>query len=181
MGGFGVRRSARGRMRLERQDDAHHPPTTPVGATTGSGSGAAMAHTGPVGTLGPPTSGTYNARKPAVLEHLDSALVRYFSTKGFTGVTDPLRGAQLDDHLVQGHGHKLDRKDQLGGADDRAQPDDGPPQDHPRRAGLGGLHPVLITLAACRCVFVFWPIWPKIQPLSTPFDPTATPRHPRGS
>lgn len=63
------------------------PPTTPAGATTGSGSGAAMAQTGPVGTLGPPTSGTYNIRKPAVLEHLDSALVRYFSTKGFTGVT----------------------------------------------------------------------------------------------
>ena len=63
------------------------PPTTPAGATTGSGSGGAMAHTGPVGTIGPPTTGSYDARKPGVTERIDSALVKYFSTKGFTGVT----------------------------------------------------------------------------------------------
>lgn len=46
-----------------------------------------MSHTGPVGTIARPASGSLNATHPTVLEHIDSRLVTYFSSKGFTGVT----------------------------------------------------------------------------------------------
>ena len=68
-------------------------PTTP--AATGSGTtgtsasttSTQMATTGTAGTMGPPTSGKYSATNSTVLQHIDAALVKYFTSKGFTGVT----------------------------------------------------------------------------------------------
>ncbi len=65
-------------------------PTTPANTTSGSttATGAsALAHTGAVGSMGPPSSGKYSATNPTVLQHIDSALVTFFTGKGFSGVT----------------------------------------------------------------------------------------------
>ena len=65
-------------------------PTTPASAgstnasTTGRG---ALTHTGRVGTVAPPTSGTLNATNPTVLRQIESRLVSYYTSKGFSGVT----------------------------------------------------------------------------------------------
>jgi hypothetical protein len=45
-----------------------------------------MASTGSAGTMGPPSSGTYNASNPTVIQHIDALLVHTFTTKGFSHV-----------------------------------------------------------------------------------------------
>lgn len=74
------------------------PAATPPAATTGSGTtgaasgGGQMAQTGAAGTMGPPTSGKYNATNTTVLSHINAALVKFFTAKGFTGVTSNCTG-----------------------------------------------------------------------------------------
>src|SRR5207302_940156 len=74
------------------------PTTTPPGATSGTGtsgtssSGSHMASTGTAGTMGPPTSGKYNATNSTVLQHINAGLVKFFTAKGFTGVTSNCTG-----------------------------------------------------------------------------------------
>src|SRR5437588_12244554 len=63
------------------------PPGNPSPASTNGAGPSAMAHTGTAGTMGPPASGKYNATNPTVVEHIDAALVRFFTAKGFSGVT----------------------------------------------------------------------------------------------
>jgi hypothetical protein len=46
-----------------------------------------MSHTGPVGTIARPASGTLDATNPTVLVRIDSRLVAYLTSKGLTGVT----------------------------------------------------------------------------------------------
>lgn len=83
--------------------NTNHPPTTaPPGGTSGStapgstsgpsGSAGTMASTGLVGTMGPPSSGKYNATSATVLAHIEAGLVKYLTSKGFTGVTASCSG-----------------------------------------------------------------------------------------
>ncbi len=69
----------------------HTTPATPAGGTTSPGStsssGGSVIQTGSAGTMGPPSSGNYNATNATVLSHVETYLVKYFTTKGFTGVT----------------------------------------------------------------------------------------------
>ena len=64
-------------------------PTTPASAgstnasTTGRG---ALTHTGRVGTVSP-ASGKLNATNPTVLKQIESRLVGYYTSKGFSGIT----------------------------------------------------------------------------------------------
>lgn len=67
--------------------------STAPGSTNGAGGGTnAMTHTGVVGTMGPPSSGKYNATTASVLAHIQAGLVRYLTSKGFTGVTASCSG-----------------------------------------------------------------------------------------
>ena len=68
------------------------PATTSSGSTSGSTTSAptsttAMTTTGSAGTMGPPSSGKYNATNQTVLTHINAALVKFFTAKGFSGVT----------------------------------------------------------------------------------------------
>lgn len=70
--------------------------TTPAGpspaASTASTSGPPMAAVGAVGTVGPATPGGYRATNSAVLFHVRVALVRFYTSKGFSGVTARCKG-----------------------------------------------------------------------------------------
>jgi hypothetical protein len=64
-----------------------HTRTKPPGATTTGPHGPAMATTGAAGRVGPGTSGDFRATSGAVLYQIRIALVRFFISKGFSGVT----------------------------------------------------------------------------------------------
>jgi hypothetical protein len=61
-------------------------------ASTASTSGPPMATIGPAGTVGPATSAGYEATNSAVLFHIKVALVRFLTSKGFSGVTVDCKG-----------------------------------------------------------------------------------------
>ena len=70
-------------------------PTVPAsaGSTTGSTTGrGALNHTGSVGTMGAPGSGSLSAKDPTVIPRIDSQLVSFYTSKGFTGVTAVCNG-----------------------------------------------------------------------------------------
>ena len=63
--------------------------------TTGSSTaphGPVMATPGAAGKVGPGTSGKYDASNGAVLFHIRIALVQFFTSKGFSGVTAQCNG-----------------------------------------------------------------------------------------
>ena len=64
-------------------------PASTSGSTTSTPTTTtAMTNTGSAGTMGPPTSGTtYSATNSTVLSHINAALVKFFTSKGFSGVT----------------------------------------------------------------------------------------------
>jgi len=69
------------------------PPPGPASTTTASTStGPPIATTGTAGTVGPAASARYNATKDAVLFHIKVALVRFFTSKGFSGVVASCKG-----------------------------------------------------------------------------------------
>jgi hypothetical protein len=51
-----------------------------------------MARTGPAGKVGPGASGKYTASSSAVLFHIRIALVKFFTSRGFSGVTAHCKG-----------------------------------------------------------------------------------------
>jgi hypothetical protein len=61
-------------------------------ASTATATGPPMAAVGPVGALDQATAGGYPATNGAVLFHVRVALVRFFTSKGFSGVTAQCRG-----------------------------------------------------------------------------------------
>jgi hypothetical protein len=67
------------------------PPTTTGGASTAA-HGPAMATTGTAGKVGPSATGQYSASNSDVLFHIRVALVRFFTSKGFSGVTAQCKG-----------------------------------------------------------------------------------------
>ncbi len=71
-------------------------PTTPAGSpptsSTSSASGPPMATIGPAGTVGPASSSGYRATKSEVLFGIRVALVRFFTSTGFSGVTVRCKG-----------------------------------------------------------------------------------------
>lgn len=69
-----------------------HKASTPRGAATATRAtatshGPPMATIGAAGTVGGGTSGDYRATRSAVLYNIRVALVKYFISKGFSGVT----------------------------------------------------------------------------------------------
>jgi hypothetical protein len=71
---------------------ARKTTTTASTATTTQAHGPAMATTGAAGRVGPVASGTYSAANSAILLHIRIALVRFFTSKGFSGVTVQCKG-----------------------------------------------------------------------------------------
>jgi hypothetical protein len=71
----------------------HRVPGRSTGpAAAAATSGPAMATTGAVGTLGPGGPGPYRATSGSVLFRIRVALVRFFTSKGFSGVTAQCKG-----------------------------------------------------------------------------------------
>jgi hypothetical protein len=68
------------------------PTTTDASATPTTAHGPAMATTGAAGKVGPSGSGNYSAKNNDVLLHIRIALVRFFTSKDFSGVTVHCKG-----------------------------------------------------------------------------------------
>lgn len=71
------------------------PHSSPSGASPGSAaiaSGIALATTGAAGTIGRPATGRYKATNRRVLYRIKVALVRFLTSKGFSGVTVYCKG-----------------------------------------------------------------------------------------
>jgi hypothetical protein len=62
------------------------PSGGPAGGSSAA-SGIAMAKPGAAGTIGRPTSGRYKATNHTVLYRIKVALVRFLTSRGFSGVT----------------------------------------------------------------------------------------------
>jgi hypothetical protein len=69
-----------------------HATTTTSAPTATTAHGPAMATAGPAGKVGPGASGKYKATNDDILFHIRIALVRFFTTKGFSGVTVQCKG-----------------------------------------------------------------------------------------
>jgi hypothetical protein len=74
-----------------------HATTTTSTASGTTTHGPAMATTGPAGKVAPGASGKYSATNNDVLFHIRIALVRFFTSKGFSGVTVHCRGVNIVD------------------------------------------------------------------------------------
>jgi hypothetical protein len=70
----------------------HTPASPSPTASTARASGPPMATAGPVGTVRPAASAGYKATNRAVLFGIKVALVRFFTSKGFSGVTVRCQG-----------------------------------------------------------------------------------------
>jgi hypothetical protein len=69
-----------------------HPATMTSTASGPTSHGPAMATPGAAGKVGPGASGKYSATNDDVLFHIRIALVRFFTSKGFSGVTVHCKG-----------------------------------------------------------------------------------------
>jgi hypothetical protein len=73
----------------------HDTPTRATDPATATTKGPTIATTGVVGKVPPAGSAGYKATKGSVLFHIRVALVRYFTSKGLSGVTTQCRGLNL--------------------------------------------------------------------------------------
>jgi hypothetical protein len=70
----------------------HNTASPSPTASAARASGPPMATIGPAGTVAPATSAGYRASNSAVLFRIKVALVRFFTSKGFSGVTVQCKG-----------------------------------------------------------------------------------------